>query len=278
MEEIDKSKEKAGNAPPQTLPLAPKHVTLHRLVLLRREPPYPLPVLAPYALAPRQPIIHLDEVVVPQHGAPRLHPPEEVGHGLLELVLEPGHVPAGVYLAEAHPELVLEAPEAGEQDGAREEVVLPVGAFEHDGEVVLDEARGELHRVFGEGPREDVEGLARGEVVHAHGRLLEERGVALREVGAEFLEEFVGGVEGFRGRAAAFGAPRGDARGFEGVVFQVLVVELDPFGPVHVAETEGDVVLWAVAEGTVGEGRRGGEGPVWVRGCGGSLEVHRGPD
>ena len=51
-----------------------------------------------------------------------------------------------------------------------------------------------------------------------------------------------------------------------------MVVEFDPFVPVHGAQAEVDVVFWAVAEGAVGEGGGVGGGPVWVRSCCGTLE------
>lgn len=208
---------------------------LNRPILLRRKPPNPLRILIPNAMTPRQILIHLNKVIIPQHRILRLHAAEEIHHALLELVLEAGDVARGVNLTEGHAELVGEAPETREQDRAGEEVVLAIGLFEHDGEVVLDETGGDGHGVFFEGPLDDVEGFACGEVVDADGGLLEEGGVALREVGAEFFEELDGAVEGFGRGAAAFGAAGGDAACFVVVVAHVMVVELDPFVPVHVA-------------------------------------------
>lgn len=68
----------------------------------------------------------------------RLHPAEEIHHPFLEFGLESRHVPRSVDFRKGHAEFVRQAPEAGEQDGAGEEVVLAVWALVHDGEVVLD--------------------------------------------------------------------------------------------------------------------------------------------
>jgi hypothetical protein len=102
------------NVPSQTLPLGAKHVVLHRLVLLRSEPPYPLAVLVADAAAPREIVIDLDEVVVSQDGALGLHTAEEVQHAFLQLGFEARDVAAGVDLTERHPELVRQPPEARE--------------------------------------------------------------------------------------------------------------------------------------------------------------------
>ncbi len=59
---------------------------------------------------------------------------------------------------------------------------MAVGAFEHDGEVVLDEARACGHGIFGEGTLGYVEGFARGEVVDSDGSGGEEGWVALGQV------------------------------------------------------------------------------------------------
>lgn len=68
---------------------------------------------------------------------------------------------------EGHAEFVAQAPETGEEDRASEEVVLAVGTLEHDGEIVLDEARRGRHGIFEEGSLFDVEGFVGGEVVDA---------------------------------------------------------------------------------------------------------------
>ena len=82
-----------------------------------------------------------------------------------------------------HAEFVLEAPEAREKDGAREEIVLAVFPFDHEREVILDEPCGHLHWVFGQWPLDDVERVAYKEVVDPESGLFEERGVALGEIG-----------------------------------------------------------------------------------------------
>lgn len=153
------------------------------LVLPRRVPAHHvLGVLGSDAPAPRQVIIHLQEIIVPHHRIRRLHPPEEILHPPFELAPEPGHVAGGVDLRERKAEFVAQSPESGEQDGAREEVVLSVALFEHDRQVVLDHAARGGHGVFGQGTVVDVEGFARGEVVHPHVGFAEEGRVALGEV------------------------------------------------------------------------------------------------
>ena len=90
---------------------------------------------------------------------------------------------------EGHAEFFRQAPEAGQQDGASEEVILAVGFLDHERNVILDHAAGEGHGIFGQGPRGDVEGLVGEVVVHAGRRGGEERGIALREVGAAVGEK-----------------------------------------------------------------------------------------
>ena len=63
----------------------------------------------------------------------------------------------------------------------------------------------------------------------------------------------------------------GDAAGFVGVVTEVVVVEFDPFVPLHGAEAHSDVV-GAVAKGTVREWWRSSDGPVGVGWGFGTLE------
>ena len=173
-------------------------MVLNRLVLRRCTPGHILAILIPDAMTPRQIVVHLQKVVVAQDGRLGLHAAEEVHHALLELLAELGDVTGGVDLAERHAEFVLQAPEAGEQDRARQEVVLAIRPLEHDGQVVLHHARGHLHRVLGQGPLGDVEGLARQQIVHADGGGAVERRVALGQVGAKFFDELNGAVEGFR--------------------------------------------------------------------------------
>lgn len=81
-----------------------------------------------------------------------------------------------------HAEFVAQAPETGEEDGACEEVVLVVWFLEHDGKVVLDQAAGSGHGVFGEGTCGDVEGFVGKKIVDAGRSRAEEGGVTLREV------------------------------------------------------------------------------------------------
>jgi hypothetical protein len=61
---------------------------LHRFVLLRCKPTYPIRIFTPYTLAPRELIVYLDKVVTPQNGGLGLYPPEEVGHWFFEFVFE----------------------------------------------------------------------------------------------------------------------------------------------------------------------------------------------
>jgi hypothetical protein len=82
-----------------------------------------------------------------------------------------------------------------------------------------------LHRIFDEGPLDDIEFLTGEKVVDSDGTALVERGIAFWEVGTEFFEEFDGAVEGFGGGVAAFGTAFEDAFSFIGVVFGVVVVE-----------------------------------------------------
>lgn len=258
---------------------------LDGFILLRRVPPASLPnrpqlidvlVLGPDGVRPREVVVHLDEVVVAQHRLAGLHAAEEVHHALLELGLEAGDVARGVDFGEGHPELVLEAPEAREQDGAREQVVLPVGLLKHDGQVVLHEARGGLHRVLGERALCDVEGFAREEVVDAGGGAGVEGRVALGEVVGELLEELDRAVKGFGGGAAALAASFGDAAGLVGVEAEELLVKLDPLVPLHSAKAHGDVI-GTVTKGAVRNGLCGVDIPVGVRRCRRTFKFHGGP-
>lgn len=85
-------------------------------------------------------------------------------------------------LGERHAKFVAQAPETGEEDGAGEEVVLAVGALEHDGQIVLHQASAGGHWVLGEGALYYVEGFARGEVVNSGGSGGIEGGIALGKV------------------------------------------------------------------------------------------------
>lgn len=176
---------RAGQAP-QRLPLRAEVVVLDGAVLLRRVPADGMGgrVLGPDAVRPRQVVVDLDEVVVAEDGVLGPQAAEEVHHPLFQFLLVLGHRARGVDLREGHAEFVLEAPEPRQEDRPREEVVLPVFLFDHEREVVLDEAGGRHHGVFRQGPLDDVEGLPREEVVDADVGLLEHGGVSLGEVRA----------------------------------------------------------------------------------------------
>ena len=214
----------------------------------------------------------MDEVVVAQHGGFGFDPAEEVLHALFEARFESWDCAGSVDFGEGEAEFVFEAPEAREQDCAGEEVGVAVGALEHDGEVVLDQARGELHGAFGDAVDGEVRGagvedFACEEVGEADGRAVEHGWVGLGEVCGEFFEELEGGGVDcwIWDDLDAFGGAGGEALGFGGVEAEIVVVELDPVVPVHAAEAEVDVVFGPVAEGAVGE-RFGVCGrPVWVR-------------
>lgn len=251
---------------------------LHRAVLLRRVPADLLAVLAPNTPAPRQVVVDLDKVVVARIDILALEPPEETQHSALQLLAKLRHVARRVDLAERHADLVLEAPEAGEQDRAREQVVLPVLALDHDGEVVLHEARAQHHGVLGQRALVGAQVLAGPEVADALGGALVQRRVAGGQVGDELVEELEGGREGFGGGVIGFGAARGgEAAGFVGVVAGVVRVELDPVVDGNGAQAHGYVVFGAVAESAVGEGFGLFDGPVGVGWWCGCLVVAGGP-
>lgn len=252
-----------------------------RAVLFRGVPARALGVFGADRRRPGQAVVDLDKIVVSQHGVFGSDATEEVQHAFFQLRFEPGDVARSVDFRQRHTELVFEPPEACEQDGACQEVVLAVGLLEHDRQVVLDQAGAEGHGIFcgvvdGQVRWPDVESFAREEVVEADGGAGEHLRVAFGQVGCEFFEELQGGGMGSRVRGVdfdAFGAARGEALGFFGVEAQVFVVELDPIVPVHAAEAEVDAVFWPVAEWAVGEGRGIGGGPVGVWWCFGTLEV-----
>jgi hypothetical protein len=108
----------------------------------------------------------------------------------------------------------------------------------------LDQARAELHGAFsgavdGEVLGAGVEALAREQVVEPDGCAREHAWVALGQVGGEFFEQFQRAVVDSRVRVDfdAFRGSLGQAAGFVGVEAEVVVVDFDPFVPVHVAET-----------------------------------------
>lgn len=115
---------------------------LDSFILLRRIPPSRLRgtirVFVADGMAPCEVVIDLQKVVVSEDRGVRLHSAEKIHHPLFEFRFETGNVARGVDFRKGHAEFVRQAPEAGEQDGTGEEVVLAVGAFVHDGEVVLD--------------------------------------------------------------------------------------------------------------------------------------------
>ena len=61
-------------------------------ILLRREPPDAVAVFGADRRRPRQLVVDLDEVVVPQHGRFGLDASEERHHALFELRFEPWDV------------------------------------------------------------------------------------------------------------------------------------------------------------------------------------------
>ena len=161
---------------------------LNRLILLRRTPPLHLlltilafRVFRPDGRTPRQLVVDLYEVVVAQDGLRGLDSSEEVHHAFFKFGFETGNVAGCVDLREGHAEFVLQAPEASEEDRPRKEVVLAVGALEHDGQIILDETAAGGHRVFGERWL-DGEGLVCKEVGYGGLGASIEAWVALREI------------------------------------------------------------------------------------------------
>ena len=75
------------DAPPQTLSFAPKLNILDALNLARTRPVDPLFILTSQTLAPRQVIVNLDEVIVPQHRSLWLQSLEHVEHALFKFLL-----------------------------------------------------------------------------------------------------------------------------------------------------------------------------------------------
>ena len=253
---------------------------LNRLVLLRRTPPrhllltvFALCVFGPNGRTPRQLVVDLDEVVVAQNGLRGLDPSEEVHHALFELGFETGDVAGGVDLREGHAEFVLQAPEASKEDGAGEEVVLTVGTFEHDGQIVLDETAAGGHRVFGERWL-DGEGLMGEEIGYGGWSASVEAWVALREIvrsetskrirerekkatgrdsgrgNVQFFQKLDSAVVGFWRCSTAFLASLCDALRLQGVEFRELVVELNPVIPMHHAQAHsyvvGTILDWSI--------------------------------
>ena len=161
-------------------------MVLYRFVFLRCAPAHEREraVLGADRVAPCERVVDLDEVVVPQDRVGGLDAAEEVRHSLFEFCVELGHGARGVDFGEREAEFVFETPETREEDGAGEEVVLSVGLLVHEGQVVLDQARAGGHWVFEEGALGGVEGFLGEEVGDARGGFLEERWVALGEVGA----------------------------------------------------------------------------------------------
>lgn len=86
----------------------------------------PFVILASQTLTPGQIVVHLYEVVIPQHRFLRLKSLEHVEHSFLKPLFVLRDIARGVDLRERHTEFVFEAPEACKEDGAREEVVLAV--------------------------------------------------------------------------------------------------------------------------------------------------------
>lgn len=82
---------------------------------------------------------------------------------------------------EGHPEFVFQPPETGQEDGACEQVVLPVRALEHDCDVVLEEETDCTHRVSGQG-LDEWEGFVGVQVCEGVSSAPVEGWIALREV------------------------------------------------------------------------------------------------
>lgn len=236
----------------QRLPLGPEEVVLDGPVLLGRVPADAVAVLGADRVAPRELVVDLEEVVVARDELLRLQPAEEVHHALFELLAELGHVARRVDLGQGHAYLVLEPPEPGEQDGAGEEVVLAVGALDHDGQVVLGESGAGLHRVFWQRPGRGVDVFVRPEVQDPRLRAFIQGRVARGQVRSQLVEKFESRGEGFWRGPAAFGTAFDDAPCLVVVEARVVVVELDPIVVIDVAKPHGHKVLGAVSEWPIG--------------------------
>lgn len=151
--------------PPQSLALGSEIVMLDGSVLLGRLPAQPGRVLGADAPRPGQGVVDLDEVVVARVELVAAEAGEELAHAGLELFFELWHVAAGVNVRHAHAELVLEAPEPGEEDGPGEQIVLAVWLFDHKGQVILNEASCHAHGIFLERSLRDVERLSRPQIL-----------------------------------------------------------------------------------------------------------------
>lgn len=104
-------------------------------------------ILGSEAGAPGQVVVGLDEVVVAEDWVGRLDPAEEVLHPPPQFALVLRHVAGDMDFGQGHAKFVREAPEAGQKNAAREEVVLPVCPLEHNGDVVLDQPPYDFHRI-----------------------------------------------------------------------------------------------------------------------------------
>lgn len=175
----------AGEAA-QALALGAKPVALGHGGFLRPAPARVLRdgevvVLGAQAGAPRQVVVGLDEIVVAEDRVGRLNAAEEIVHPPPQFTLVLRHTAGQVDLRQGHAELVREAPESRQEDASREEVVLPVLALEHDGDVVLDQPPDDFHRI-GRERQGQGEGFMREEIIDSGWRLAEEGWVALGEV------------------------------------------------------------------------------------------------
>lgn len=95
-------------------------------------------------------------------------------------------------------------------------------------------------------------------------------------MGLQFFKEFDGAVHGFRCSAAAFFAAFFDSESFIRVEFQVLVVKLDPFIPMHRSQAHRDMI-WAMPERPVRQRLGPVYIPIWVRGGLRASEGDRSP-
>lgn len=254
----------------QGLALGAEVVVADGAVLLGRVPADAVRVLAADRVAPGQLVVDLDEVVVARDQLLGLEPPEEVHHALFQLLAELGDVPGRVDLRQRHADLVLEPPEARQQDRPGVQVVLPVRLLDHDGQVVLCQPRARLHGVFRERARLGVEVFAGPEVSDPLVAALVEGRVAVAEVVGELFEELNRRRVRLGRGPAALGPAFDDPSRLVRVEPWVVVVQFDPVVELGAAQAHGLEVL--VPEWSVGEwfGRLDRPVRIW---CGfGSLE------
>lgn len=69
---------------------------------------------------------------MPQHRPAGLHTGEEVVHPLLQPLAIPRHIAALMDLVQAHAHLIVQAPEPGQQDAPRAQIIPAVVPLHHD--------------------------------------------------------------------------------------------------------------------------------------------------